>query len=71
MNQNSQNRYEELIEPQERDEEEQRLIDEYMARYCNGQKSPLAKAGLFSRLFFFWINPVLKVTPNTNKNLIF
>ena len=61
--------YQQLIEPGEVDQSEQILIDEFLYKCCQKDKeSPLEKAGIFSRLFFTWMNPILSVRFKTNQN---
>ena len=59
MNQN--NQYEALIELQETDLEQQRLVDEFKREHCSDGKSPLQDAGWFSRLLLNWMHPKFEV----------
>ena len=64
MDTNEINEHHRLLELQEINQEEERLIQEYKREHCSGKKSPLEDAGWFSRLMFNWMFPKFEVSLN-------
>ena len=56
--------YKKMAETEVLTRKEQQMIAKFKKKYCDTDKSPIQKSGLFSKAFFMWIGPLFKVRKN-------